>query len=65
MQQMSIIKNPKAKATYIHFPKWIDNELGLTKGEKVWIKLDGKKIIIQREKPAPNSGHGKDKHEST
>jgi len=55
MQQMSIIKNPKARSTYIHIPKWIDNELGLKKGEEVWIKLEGKKIIIQREKPAPNS----------
>jgi hypothetical protein len=63
MQQMSVIKNPKAKATYIHIPKWIDNELGFVKGEKVWMKLDGKRIIIQREKPAPNSEQGEEKHE--
>jgi len=41
MQQMSIIKNLKARSTYIHIPSWIDNELGLKKGEKVWIKLEG------------------------
>lgn len=60
MQQMSIIKNLKARSTYIHIPNWIDNELGLKKGEKVWIKLEGKSII-QREKPAPNSEQGKGK----
>jgi len=65
MQQMSIIKNPKARSTYIHIPKWIDNELGLKKGEKVWIKLEGKRIIIQREKPAHNLEIGGKTHEST
>ena len=60
MQQMSIIKNPKARSTYIHIPKWIDNELGFKKGEDVWIRLEGKRIIIQREKPAPHSGHGEE-----
>jgi antitoxin component of MazEF toxin-antitoxin module len=60
---MSIQKNLKVKATYIHIPKWIDNELELKKGEKVWMKLDGKRIIIQREKPAPNSEQGERKHE--
>lgn len=64
MQQMSIIKNLKARSTYIHIPKWIDNELGLKKGEEVWIRLEGKRIIIQREKTAPNSEQGKGKHES-
>jgi antitoxin component of MazEF toxin-antitoxin module len=60
MQQMSIIKNPKARSTYIHIPNWIDNELGLKKGEDVWVRLEGKRIIIQREKPAPHSGHGEE-----
>lgn len=64
MQLMSIIKNLKARSTYIHIPNWIVNELGLKKGEKVWIKLEGKRIIIQKEKPAPNSEQGKGKHES-
>jgi antitoxin component of MazEF toxin-antitoxin module len=62
---MSIIKNLTARSTYIHIPKWIDNELGLNKGEEIWIRLEGKSIIIQREKPAQNSEHGKGKHEST
>ena len=57
---MSIIKNPKVRSTYIHIPNWIDNELGLKKGEEVWIRLEGKSIIIQREKPAPHSGHGEE-----
>ena len=57
---MSIIKNPKARSTYIHIPNWIDNELRLKKGEEVWIRLEGKSIIIQREKPAPHSGHGEE-----
>ncbi|MDO8725026.1 MAG: hypothetical protein Q7J35_03035 [Candidatus Methanoperedens sp.] len=56
---MSIIKNLNARSTYIHIPNWIDNELGLKKGEDVWIKLEGKSIIIQREKPSPNSEKGK------
>jgi antitoxin component of MazEF toxin-antitoxin module len=60
MQQMSIIKNPKARSTCIHIPNWIDNELGLKKGEDVWIRLEGKKIIIQREKPALHTGHGEE-----
>ncbi|WAM22475.1 MAG: hypothetical protein OI717_00675 (plasmid) [Candidatus Methanoperedens sp.] len=64
MQQMSIIKNLKARSTYIHIPNWIDNELGLKKGEEVWIRLEGKSIIIQREKPAPNSEQGGGKHEN-
>ncbi len=64
MQQMSIQKNLKVKATYIHIPNWIDNELGLKKGEKLWMKLDGKRIIIQREKPEPNAGQVEEKHES-
>jgi antitoxin component of MazEF toxin-antitoxin module len=64
MQQMSIIKNLKAISTYIHIPTWVDNELGLKKGEKVWIRLEGKRIIIQREKPDPNSEQGKGKHEN-
>jgi antitoxin component of MazEF toxin-antitoxin module len=59
MQQMSIIKNPKARSTYIHIPKWIDNELGLNKGEEVWIRLEGRRIIIQREKPASKLWEGK------
>jgi hypothetical protein len=49
MQQMSIIKNLRARSTYIHIPKWIDK---------------GKRIIIQREKTASNSEQGKGKHES-
>jgi len=65
MQQMSIIKNLKARSTYIHIPAWVDNELGLKKGEKVWIRLEGKRVIIQREKPEPNSEQGKGKHESS
>ena len=64
MQQMSIIKNLKARSTYIHIPKWINNELELTKGEKVWVKLDGKKIILQREKPAQNLELEEVKHEN-
>ncbi|MDO9098318.1 MAG: AbrB/MazE/SpoVT family DNA-binding domain-containing protein [Candidatus Methanoperedens sp.] len=64
MQQMSIIKNLKARSTYIHIPKWIDNELELKKGEEVWIRLEDNRIIIQREKPASNSEQGKGKHES-
>ncbi len=64
MQQVSIIKNLKARSTYIHIPNWIDNELGLVKGEKILIRLEGKRIIIQREKPEPNSEQGKGKHES-
>jgi antitoxin component of MazEF toxin-antitoxin module len=59
MQQMSIIKNPKARSTYIHIPKWIDNELGLNKSEDVWIRLEGRRIIIQKDKPAPKLGEGK------
>ncbi len=43
MQQVSIIKNLKARSTYIHIPNWIDNELELKKGEKIWIRLEGKK----------------------
>ncbi|MDO8726474.1 MAG: hypothetical protein Q7J35_10440 [Candidatus Methanoperedens sp.] len=64
MQQMSITKNLTARSTYIHIPKWIDNELGLKKGEKVWIKLEEKSIIIQREKPPTNSEQGGGKHEN-
>jgi len=64
MQQVSIIKNLKARSTYMHIPTWIDNELGLKKGEKVWVRLEGKRIIIQREKPEPNSEQGKGKHEN-
>ena len=64
MQQMSVIKNLKAGSTYIHVPNWIDNELGLKKGEKVWIRLEGKRIIIQRERPEPNAEQGKGKHEN-
>ena len=56
---MSIIKNPKARSTYIHIPKWIDNELGLNKGEEVWIRLEGRRIIIQKEKPTPKLWEGK------
>jgi len=61
---VSIIKNLKARSTYMHIPTWIDNELGLKKGEKVWVRLEGKRIIIQREKPEPNSEQGKGKHEN-
>jgi len=60
MQQMSIIKNLKARSTYIHIPNCIGNELGLKKGEDVWIRLEGKRIIIQREKPALHSGQGEE-----
>ena len=58
MQQMSIQKNQKTNSTYIHIPHWITNELGLIKGEKVWMKLESKRIIIQREKPDIGSEQG-------
>ena len=51
MQQMKIQKNLKTNSTYIHIPHWITNELGLIKGEKLWVKHESKRIIIQREKP--------------
>jgi antitoxin component of MazEF toxin-antitoxin module len=57
---MSIIKNSKARSTCIHIPKWIDNELGLKKGEEVWVRLEGKRIIIQREKTEPHSRQGEE-----
>jgi antitoxin component of MazEF toxin-antitoxin module len=60
---MRIQKNLKANSTYIHIPHWIANELGLIKGEKVWMKLEGKRIIIQREKPEIGSEQGEAKHE--
>ncbi len=63
MQQMRIQKNLKTNSTYIHIPHWIANELGLIKGEKVWMKLEGKRIIIQREKPEASSEQGEEKHE--
>jgi antitoxin component of MazEF toxin-antitoxin module len=55
---MRIQKNLKTNSTYIHIPHWIANELGLKKGEKVWMKLESKKIIIQREKPETGSEPG-------
>ena len=58
MQQMRIQKNLKANSTYLHIPHWITNELGLIKGEKVWMKLETKRIIIQREKPEICSEQG-------
>lgn len=64
MKQMIIQKNLIANSTFIHIPTHIDHKLGLKRGEKVWIKLDGKRIIIQREKPVPNSMQGGRKHES-
>lgn len=63
MQQMRIQKNLKANSTYIHIPHWIANELGLIKGEKVWMKLENKRIIIQRDKPEIGSEQGEEKHE--
>jgi antitoxin component of MazEF toxin-antitoxin module len=51
MQQMKIQRNQKTNSTYIHIPHWITNELGLIKGEKLWVKHENKRIIIQREKP--------------
>ncbi|MDO8725712.1 MAG: hypothetical protein Q7J35_06570 [Candidatus Methanoperedens sp.] len=32
--------------------------MGLIKGEKVWMKLESKRIIIQREKPEISSEQG-------
>ena len=58
MQQMSIQKNLKTNSTYIHIPHWIANELGLIKGEKFWMKLESKRIIVQREKPEIGSEQG-------
>jgi len=63
MQQMRIQKNLKTNSTYIHIPLWIANELGLIKGEKVWMKLENKRIIIQREKLETGSEQGEEKHE--
>ncbi len=63
MQQMRIQKNLKANSTYIHIPHWIANELGLIKGEKVWMKLENKRIIIQRENPEIGSEQAEAKHE--
>ncbi len=63
MQQMRIQKNLKTNSTYIHIPHWIANELGLIKSEKVWIKLESKRIFIQREKPETSSEQGEEKHE--
>ncbi len=59
MQQMRIQKNLKTNSTYIHIPHWIANELGLIKGEKVWMKLEGKRIVIQREKPETGLSKGR------
>ena len=39
--------------SYIHIPKWVDNEFGFIKGERLWVRLEGKRIILQREKPEP------------
>ena len=55
-QQIKIHKNLKAGSTYIYIPNWITNALGLIKGEKLWMKLEDKRIIFQREKPDVNSG---------
>jgi hypothetical protein len=33
------------------------------KGEKVWMKLESERIIIQREKPETGSEQGEAKHE--
>jgi antitoxin component of MazEF toxin-antitoxin module len=60
---MRIQKNLKTNSTYIHIPHWIANELGLIKGEKVWMKLENKRIIIQREKLETGSEQGEEKHE--
>lgn len=48
MQQIKIHMNLKAGTTYTYLPHWISNAMGFRKGEKVWIKLEGNKIIIQR-----------------
>jgi hypothetical protein len=63
MQQIKIHKNLKAGSTYIYIPNWVSNALGLIKGEKLWMKLEDKRIIFQREKPEVNSEQGEGKHE--
>ncbi len=63
MQQIKIHKNLKAGSTYIYIPNWVSNALGLIKGEKLWMKLEDKRIIFQREKPEVNSDLGEGKHE--
>ncbi len=65
MQQIKIHKNLKAGSTYIYIPNWVDNALGLIKGEKLWLKLEGKRVIFQREKPEVNSDPGERKHEDS
>ncbi len=63
MQQIKIHKNLKAGSTYIYIPNWVSNALGLIKGEKLWMKLEDKRIIFQREKPEVNSDQDEGKHE--
>ncbi len=63
MQQIKIHKNLKAGSTYIYIPNWVSNALGLIKGEKLWMKLEDKRIIFQREKPEVNSEQGEGKYE--
>jgi len=40
---------------YIHLPKFITQHFGLNKGQKLWIDIEGERIVVNLRKPERNA----------